>query len=324
MNINQYLNKRDRIIVIFILFVVASWAMGATMSLIDDSFEGGGGGLIDPGWAAIITSIIIFSVTGLLIFSKRDTSFWIPLVFLGLWFGGTIFVVVFQINLILVGVIAVGALLFAWLTKTNFGKRAKFYIGGTIAFGLGLILYYLFFGAGDIISEESSGETGSSLLPELFGGGGTGAEGGFRGSGLLIIVLIAIFVLLLFVMRRYELISAGSEESDEKELEEDLSSTVDQAIKDISQGKDVNSTIQRCYFQMCLLLEEEGAKNEDYMTPREFEKYALTQLSVSQSNISKIRDLFEKVKYGSHEFDEEQRKIAMKHLKNLRSELGDT
>ena len=175
---------------------------------------------------------------------------------------------------------------------------------------------------------------GRELIVEQIGGNGEGVSlpwgdpGGyiettFGGYGTLILmILIGGILAFLLIQRVIPLVKYTSEKKeDEKELEEQLTSTMDKAVTELRKGKDVHSTILRCYQKMCLILEEKGAKNLECMTPREFELQAVKTLDVSTSKLKEIREVFELAKYSNYRLGEKERNRAVKALKELREEL---
>ncbi len=317
------LNKQNRRSLIFILFLFASWAIGNAMNLMD--YAGGDTSQVSFTLNSPWTAIFLFIITGVVIFKHRRAKAYIGIlmvVFLQwVWIA---FLVYLRVNLMLILAIFGVALILTLLFSSGLGKKSKLYFGFMISASLGLLAFFLIWGGErrrfNLFDLGGRGGDPISLSPWEDGSGAMNAMS--QDSGFIILGIILIAGITIFLYQKREMFSSSSEEKEESELEEDLSSTVDRAINDLSKGKDVESTIRRCYYHMCLLLEEKGASNEDFMTPREFEKYALAKLSVSSSKISEIRSLFEKVKYSSHEFDEGHRKTAVKDLKELREELG--
>ncbi len=111
-------------------------------------------------------------------------------------------------------------------------------------------------------------------------------------------------------------------QAEEKEkIEEDLTSTVDRAITYLHKGQDVRSTIIDCYREMCRVLEQSGESNDEFMTPREFEKAVSENVPAMKEIISEITHLFEEARYSPHELTEEKREKALTYLENLKRGL---
>lgn len=200
-------------------------------------------------------------------------------------------------------------------------ERISPYLGAVAIVGVFLLLVTLFGGgAGEIIPIEVGGDgEAPSIAWDDPGGYIETAFGGF--GTLMLIILVGGIIAYLLVQRVVPIIRSSPEEEDEKELEDQLSSTMDRAVTELREGKDVHSTILRCYQKMCLILEKEGAKNFEFMTPREFERQAMRTLDVSTSKITDIRKVFELAKYSNYRLGDEERDRALKSLKELREEL---
>ena len=242
--------------------------------------------------------------------------FW-PAVFLGAYL---ILLVGFSWPLILIILMIVLSAISIW--KLFKDERASPYIAGVAVIGL-VLFVVLFLGggteAGIPVDIGDNGEIPSIPWDDP-GGYIETAFGGF-GTFILIILIGGIVAFLLAQKVIPFMKSSPEREEEEKGLEDQLSSTMDQAVTELRQGKDVHSTILRCYQRMCLILEEKGAKNFKFMTPREFEKQALRTLDVSTSKITEIREVFELAKYSGYELGEKERKKALNALKELRNEL---
>jgi len=108
---------------------------------------------------------------------------------------------------------------------------------------------------------------------------------------------------------------------DEETIEDSLSSTLDEAITEIDEGRDVRDTIIHSYNQMTRLLEEKGAENDDSMTPREFEEEITKKIPNAENFVSNITFLFEEARYSPHELEEKDREEVIHQLENLKEEL---
>ncbi len=104
----------------------------------------------------------------------------------------------------------------------------------------------------------------------------------------------------------------------EEDIEDSLSSTLDRAIVGLSDGEDVRSTIINCYREMSQILEESGAKNDKFLTPREFKDESIENISAPRNIISEITYLFEEARYSPHKLGEDKRKRALRQLKRLK------
>ncbi|MFW6142073.1 MAG: DUF4129 domain-containing protein [Candidatus Saliniplasma sp.] len=142
-------------------------------------------------------------------------------------------------------------------------------------------------------------------------------------KGILILgVLSSSFLIVAAAVKLKEfIIPEKSQEEDDYETE--LTSTVDEAIRSLYQGKDVRSTVIRCYQNMCYVLEDEGVSNDEFMTPRELKSKTVDELNINEGTISSLTELFEKGRYSVHELDKNDRKRALRNLQKLKGELGE-
>ncbi len=268
-------------------------------------FENGGGVALDLGMGVTwISIIVVFAIPVFIFWEARTRMFF--LIFSSALIFLTIpvfyeFLTALYLLLIFSGFILISLALWkGFISK----KMATGLFGAYISLGVA-IFYFIFIGAD---------ETPAGVRPT------TGEESLL---GLYIFILVSIFALGFFLYQRYdifELIEYFKKEEEET-IESDISSTVEKAISDIYEGKDIESTILNCYKHMSLILEEEGVSDEEYMTPREFERAANETLEVPSSNISRIREIFELARYSSHKLMERDKQDVIKDLKALRDEL---
>jgi len=113
-----------------------------------------------------------------------------------------------------------------------------------------------------------------------------------------------------------------NEKIEQQTIEDSLSSTLDKAITEIDEGSDVQSTVINSYHEMTRLLEEKGAENDDYMTPREFKDEIINKIPSAENFVSNITFLFEEARYSPHELEEKDREEVIHQLKDLKEELG--
>ncbi len=132
---------------------------------------------------------------------------------------------------------------------------------------------------------------------------------------LLMGALSGVFVFSMVVLW---LKDKGEEEEEVKEV---VAETIDRTLEDLYEGKDVRSSIMRCYAEMIDKLEEKGISEEDSFTPREFRAQAIKQLDVSQESVYKITSIFEEARYSNHELGEKEKETAIENLEKLKKEL---
>lgn len=154
--------------------------------------------------------------------------------------------------------------------------------------------------------------------------------GAYGGTILLIILTITVFIFWMNIksVSRGEVEGVDREEDstqrydDEGELEEEISSAIDEAVEKLNRGYDGRDAIISSYEQMCSLLEDQGVGNSNFLTPREFKEKALDQLDIDSGPMEDLTDMFEEARYSSHSLTDDQREAAIEDLKRLNQELG--
>ncbi len=202
------------------------------------------------------------------------------------------------------------------------GKKEKAigYAGAVLVLGI-VLMAFLFMGGGEMIGLDFGNGNGSFSLPWDDPGGAVEGTFGSYGNFMLIILIGAIAVLLSMQKVKPLLDRLREGEEKEEDLEDQVSHAVDRAITQLKEGKDVKSSILRCYQQMCIILEKKGVEYYDFMTPREFEKYAINKLDITESKVLEIRELFELAQYSTHSLGDKERDRAVNSLEELRKEL---
>ncbi len=191
---------------------------------------------------------------------------------------------------------------------------------GSIVIILIVTIFYLYFMG--YLSSLPVPLPGSSEGSPYFGEGGRVSQIVSRNRGLFILTALfgSIFGLLGLVKLKNYLVS-DDHQDESQEFEENISSTVEKAIKSLYKGKDVNSTIIRCYQNMCYLLEDKGVSNDVCITPRELQMKTVKRLDISETTISELTKLFEKGRYSSHKMGEDDRQRALKDLRKIKEEI---
>ena len=138
---------------------------------------------------------------------------------------------------------------------------------------------------------------------------------------MILLVCIAFVALVVFSKMKVYLDKkiVAPEEKDVKDM---VSQALDKTVDDLYSGKDIRSTIMRCYQQMCLALEDTGVSNAEFMTPREFTKLAIAKLDISRNTLKEMTKLFEEARYSVHELGDDMRNRALKNLNLLKDDLG--
>jgi Domain of unknown function (DUF4129) len=92
---------------------------------------------------------------------------------------------------------------------------------------------------------------------------------------------------------------------------DDLSETAQQAADDLRSGNNVEETVQRCYLEMCEVLQRErGVTRSVATTPSEFQSTLIAR-DVPAEAVETLTSLFERIRYGggSASSDDQQRAI---------------
>ncbi|MBS3781592.1 MAG: DUF4129 domain-containing protein [Candidatus Thermoplasmatota archaeon] len=276
--------------------------------------------LSDVDLTILLFSFMVIGTAAFLIRARTSASIVVVFFWPAVMFGIYVIVLVgFSWPLFLIFLMIVISAIAIWQGLK--GEKMFPHLAAIAIIGAFFLVVTFLGGGGEMISEEIGGNGEGIFIPWDDPGGYMETTFGNFGT-LLLIILVGGILAFLLVQRVIPMISSSTEsEEDEEKLEDQLSSTVDSAVTELREGKDVHSTILRCYQKMCLILEEEGAKNFDFMTPREFEKQAMRTLDVSTSKITEIREVFELAKYSNYRLGDEERDRALKSLKELRKEL---
>ncbi|MEF8873588.1 MAG: DUF4129 domain-containing protein [Candidatus Thermoplasmatota archaeon] len=280
-------------------------------------FTAGEGGSWDISFIGPIIPIIIFAIPVFIFWRARTRIFFLIFSVALFWIIAPVF---FQaITVLIIGLAFVGIVLVLLAFKRGYISKKKAGALAVVMAGLGGGIFYWL-----MSTDGGSAETrpGEGILP--WGENGS-LLGDLQVPGLFILILISLFAVGFFFYQKYdlfELFGFMEDEDEKKELERDISSTVDKAIRDLLEGKDIESTIMECYNQMSLILEKRGIKDEAYMTPREFEEAANENLDITTSKISRIREIFELAKYSSHKLKQEDKEKVIEDLEALKEELG--
>ncbi|MBS3789611.1 MAG: DUF4129 domain-containing protein [Candidatus Thermoplasmatota archaeon] len=304
------------------LFLAAAWLIGAMMNFQYDTSPKE----VDLSFLPIIVAVIPFIMTGIIFYKGRTRMFLFLFSFALFWIITPVFFK--SLTVLYFALILLGSILLFFALKKGYINSKKVAMMTAFLIWLGGLLFYLYYDKYQkALYKYSYGSYGMPTeIKDSFTyvwdetGGSVESVGG---PGLLILVMISLLALGFFTYQKLRPVYLfdSVKEDDEEQIESEITSTVDEAINNLHDGKDVESTILRCYQSMCRILEEEGVENEDFMTPREFEMIANKKLTISSSKISNIREIFELAKYSSHELGEKEKNRALEDLKGLREEL---
>ncbi len=312
------MERKKAIGLILVLFLIGSWLAGMMMGF----HEPAEGEEWDASSVAPFTFLVIFAIPIFIFWKARTKIFYLMFVAALFWVITPVFFEALTFILVTLVVIALIFNIIAFKKGHISKKMAAVVFGGTTAFGAAIFFYIWYAG-------EEAAEPGGKTIPEHFSDGISyifpwEGLGDFAQPTIIILSLIVIFAVSFFVYTRYDLsrLFKRSEKKDKgKEIEKDISSAVDKTLEDLRSGKDVRKTIMKCYQQMSMIFEEKGVRDEDYLTPREFEEIADENLEVTTSKISRIRESFELAKYSTHELGEEEKEKVISDLEALRDEL---
>ncbi|MFW6195865.1 MAG: DUF4129 domain-containing protein [Thermoplasmatota archaeon] len=333
-------NNRNFFTVGLILLLIAAWALGNITYLFpflgdkdtEYGFVGGGKDVqvfnISIYFLLFILAVIILLIFILLIYrSYGKEIFTVPLMIFG---PSSLLIIILLTGLSSLEPVIISLTVFAvigFAYTANKKGWAKFNIAlvSVTALIAGPLLYKAYIarrpGTGYISSgwdlDEMIGESGAEFLRGSRNLAGQNI--GFIVFGLIVLVG-GIYLIAPRVKSYFE--EEKEEELDQTQIEENISESVDRAIRDLNEGKDIRSTVIRCYQKMSYVLEDQGVTYDRFMTPREFEENAVDKLDLSREKISDLTDIFEEARYSSHSLKESQRESALKNLRLLREEIG--
>ncbi len=215
--------------------------------------------------------------------------------------------------------VILGGVIFA-LVDPSFGKNGRIKTSMASIFLVLLFIFlfmYLITSHGDILSFPLSGNGSPSSNT-----GESTPEGILGGSTGVMIPLILFTVLGIFVISKYLRYILHHYSTGKDTVDYGINTTLDRTMRDLRSGEDVRSTIIRCYQKMCYNLQDKGIKQEDYITPREFRKIAISRLPVTDRTVGALTSLFEEARYSTHALGEAHKKRALTTLERLKGELS--
>lgn len=314
------IDRRTLTGLLLILFLFSSWSIGIVLDLSPGFEEPVQPIMSEPYlWPILVIATIALTI-GLLI-KKRTPAYILAVIFWPSVMIGAYLLLIFAerwslfLIVLTIGISAMGI----WKGYKEDSMSA--YLVGVALIGVLLLAAIFLGGGGEWISEEIGVNGEAPTIP--WDDPGVFVETTFGGIGTFMLIILVGFILVFLLFQQVMPVIRSSTEKgdDEYVLENELSSTVDSAVMELREGKDIHSTILRCYQRMCSILEKKGAKNFEFMTPREFEKQAIRTLNVPNSKLSEIREVFELAKYSGYRLGEEEKDKAVKALKELRKEL---
>jgi hypothetical protein len=95
---------------------------------------------------------------------------------------------------------------------------------------------------------------------------------------------------------------------------------VSNATKELERGEDLSDIVLRCYRDMCKILGRKVTMSRD-LTAREFTKLLL-QAGIREQEVTRLTDLFERVRYGHHITDPDEQAEALALFKIIEEKYG--
>ena len=129
---------------------------------------------------------------------------------------------------------------------------------------------------------------------------------------MLLVGAVAYLLISSFIGKKVEKIPSQTEELMEK---------IENAMKDLEDGKKVHDVIVLAYEQMCRILAKSGVKGGDSLTPREFQEAVILQTGISEEPVERLTKLFEEARYSRHPIDDSKRRDAVRALGELKEEM---
>ncbi len=134
------------------------------------------------------------------------------------------------------------------------------------------------------------------------------------------ILLIVVPVIFLVVNQFWK---AYSKREETPSIKLQVRDTIDRTLNELYTGKDVRSTIIRCYAEMSYYLEEKGVRERKFFTSREFRANALRKLSIDPRLLYNLTRMFEEARYSTHPLGKYEKRKAIENLESLKKELDE-
>jgi len=334
------LERKNLFIIGLTLVLVASWSIGNISYMFSNlgnedtnyGFVGAENQSYEIFDISIYMFFLVFFIIGILLYmlyiykkyGMEVLSMPITIVGVMIFFGLFSFLVGSHMTAVVILMTIIGVITFAFTAhKRGWAKFNIILVSVLIMIAVPVLyrFYQTFEGGGvDFIDKSSTvskiGDSGRELVS-----GVTGIGSQNLGLVVITILLVIIGVISLLPKIAHYLKKDELKKEERTQIEKDLSESVNRAIKDLNKGKDIRSTVIRCYQKMCFILEDYGITYDRYMTPREFENNAVNNLNFSRDTIDDLTSTFEEARYSSHSLKEDHRKRAIKDLKSLREEI---
>ncbi|MBA3046634.1 MAG: DUF4129 domain-containing protein [Candidatus Thermoplasmatota archaeon] len=230
----------------------------------------------------------------------------------------------FCIVMVLIGAVSFTA------SKDRKKWRKMFYQMVSVLLIIGVIFAFGYFY--DDIESSVMGGGSTDILP---GGGGNASTGNGTALppespdtlkvvltfGLFAIIFLFCIVAVMGFVNILRMRSTNLDYSDIEKDKQEVAQTIQRTIDALAGGSDTRATVIRCYTDMCKVISKYGVKEEEHLTPREFQKLALDNLPVPEEQMRALVDVFEEARYSHHNMDEQDSARAVKALEAVRKNL---
>jgi len=191
----------------------------------------------------------------------------------------------------------------------------------------------LIFAFGYFYEDIESSVMGGGTVNPITGTGNTSAGNDTTPSSspdsLKVILTFGVFALIFmfcivtfiavnnFIKMRTTTLDYSDIERDTQEVAQTIQRTIDA----LAGGSDTRATVIRCYTDMCKVMAKYGVKEEEHLTPREFQKLAIDNLPVPEGQMGALVDIFEEARYSHHNLGDVDSKRALSALEAVKSTL---
>ncbi len=198
-----------------------------------------------------------------------------------------------------------------------------------------LIAILVIFAFGYFYEDIESSVTGVGSTNVLPGGGGNNSLSGNATTpteapdsvktiltfGLFAIIFLFSLAVFMAFQNIVKMRSAKLDYSDIEKDKKEVARAIQRTIDALAGGSDTRATVIRCYTDMCGVIGKHGVKEEEHLTPREFQKLALKALPVPEEQMEALVNIFEEARYSQHNLGEEASKRAVDALEAVKMKL---
>jgi hypothetical protein len=181
------------------------------------------------------------------------------------------------------------------------------------------------------IESKVFGGGSTNMLPDGSGNASSGNTTGPPASpdtlkavitfGVFALIFMFCIVVFISINNIIKMRSAKLDFSDIEKDTQEVAQTIQRTIDAIAGGSDTRATVIRCYTDMCKVMSKYGVQEEEYLTPREFQKLAVNNLPVPEEQMRDLVDIFEEARYSKHTLGEADSQRAVKALEAVKKNL---